>query len=367
MRKILLTLLGVTAILIVCFTSCLKKPETYVYQDGELNLPSTPYNYFDVAGPEVNDLVTLGRVLFYDKHLSKNNTISCASCHIQEHAFGDNKAFSQGFENRRTSRNSMAIHNIGRLSSQIVLPSSTNLFWDGRSNDIKEMVLLPALNHIEMGMASTEQILEKVKGLTYYQPLFVNASIQEITVEDISDALAHFVASINTTDTKFDRVHVTSNPNPEKFTALEEYGESVFNGKYNCGSCHRVALSVYYQNNSRFANIGLDKISQDKGKMGVTGNEFDRGMFKVPGLRNVQFSAPYMHDGRFKTLSEVIDHYSHGIKHNPNLDWHFEENGHARKLNITDYDKKALIAFLHTLTDYDVLTHDCFSNPFANQ
>ncbi len=350
----------------MCFTSCRKEPTGFVHQDGVLNLPNTPYKYFDVGPVDGDALATLGRVLFYDKHLSKNNTISCASCHIQEHAFGDNKALSHGFQNKKTSRNSLAIHNING-GSMFITPFPqpvTQLFWDGRSSDLNEMVLLPALNHIEMGMASTGEILNKIKNLDYYKPLFKDIAVTVPTLDDISSALAHFVVSINAKDTKFDRVKDINGH--EQFTALEEYGESLFNGKYNCNSCHSNPVSSYGSNGS-FINIGLDKQSRDEGLMGVTGNTSDRGKFKAPGLRNIQFSAPYMHDGRFKSLDEVLNHYSHGIQPATNLDRRLMENGQPRKMNISTYDKKALIAFLHTLTDYDVLTHDRFSNPFANQ
>ncbi len=229
------------------------------------------------------------------------------------------------------------------------------------------MVLQPSLNHIEMGMDSREEIIAKIKQLDYYRPLLNKADIGEITDFDISKALGAFIVSINADDTKFDRVHpINQEPPTASFTVLEEYGESIFNGKYDCNSCHKVPLTSYGSNGS-LVNIGLDLKGADKGRMEVTGSEWDRGLFKVPGLRNVQFSAPYMHDGRFKNLNEVLEHYSHNIQNVPNLDWRLLANDRMpRKMNITDYDKKALIAFLNTLTDYDVLTHDRFSNPFIN-
>lgn len=369
MRKLIIVLFSITCIAIVCFASCIKKPETTVYQDGQLSLPSTPYSYFGQTSFNENRLATIGRVLFYDKHLSKNNTISCASCHIQEHAFGDNKALSHGFESKETHRNSIAIHNITGVGQLPTVAFMSNLFWDGRSSNIKEMVLQPAVNHIEMGLASNSEILKKVQTLDYYNGLFYKP-LANITLEDISDALSHFVVSINVIDSKFDQVHPSNGNSPTaQFSALEQHGESIFHGKYNCSSCHNVSLFGYGQNNGRFANIGLDKYSEDKGRMNITGDTFDEARFKVPGLRNVQFSAPYMHDGRFKTLDEVLEHYSHGIQSTPNLDWELQDQNtlQAKQMNITDYDKKALIAFLNTLTDYDVLTHDRFANPFSNQ
>ena len=370
MKNIVILLFSIVVISIISFSSCQKEETQYNRQTGELILPSTPYKYFGSSTSPITNLdlqAQVGRVLFYDRNLSKNNGISCASCHIQSHAFGDNKAFSHGFENKLTERNSIAIHN---LSNGFGFGISQNLFWDGRTTDIAEMVLQPSLNHIEMGMDSRAEIAAKIKKLTYYEELFKDAGYAEINERNISDALVQFVISINVQDSKFDKVHKIGGAAEATFTALERHGESVFNGKYNCNSCHNNPVSSYGNNAGSFVNIGLDKFSEDKGLMGVTGQESDRGKFKVPGLRNVQFSAPYMHDGRFGTLSEVLDHYSHGIENTDNLDPRLRENssnGHAKKMNISDYDKKALIAFLNTLSDYDVLTHDRFSNPFKNQ
>lgn len=364
MKKIILTSAFLLFASVLIFTSCNKKETVYNQQTDELNLPAKPYSYFGGSSATERDLqAQVGRVLFYDRNLSKNNAIACASCHIQVHAFGDNKALSDGFENKKTERNSIAIHNIG---NSFGFNSTENLFWDGRTTSLKEMVLQPSLNHVEMGLTSREEITKKIKSLSYYQPLFDQAGYSDISDASISDALVKFVSSINVQQSKFDLVNSMNVPQA-KFTALEQYGQTIFNGKYNCNSCHNNPISSYGGNANSFVNIGLDKFNQDAGRMGVTGREADRGKFKVPGLRNVQFSAPYMHDGRFATLEEVIDHYSHGIKGVGNLDTRLQENGQAKKMNISDYDKKALIAFLNTLTDYDVLTHDRFSNPFKSQ
>ncbi len=365
MRKIILFTFFTVAMGAVLFSSCIKEPETFNQQTGELRLPDIPYEYFfSGSGPTHWDLkAEVGRVLFYDRNLSKTNAISCASCHIQAHAFGDNKALSDGFENKKTDRNSIAIHN---LTTPFTFGGSNNLFWDGRSTDLNEMVLQPSLNHIEMGMTSRDEITAKIKSLGYYDQLFIDGTFDEINSENIADALVKFITSIQVQNSKFDKVH--SFPMQDRFTALEQYGETLFNGKYNCNGCHSNPISSYGFNNSNFVNIGLDKTSKDAGLMDVTHKESDRGKFKVPGLRNVQFSAPYMHDGRFGTLEEVLNHYSHGVQSVDNLDVRLREaNGDAKQMNITDYDKKALIAFLNTLTDYDVLTHDRFSNPFKNQ
>jgi cytochrome c peroxidase len=153
---------------------------------------------------------------------------------------------------------------------------------------------------------------------------------------------------------------------PADFTAEELEGLSLFNTKYPCASCHN--QSGGYMGGNSFRDIGLNADYTDLGRGAVTGQVTDNGKFKTPSLHNVALSAPYMHDGRFKTLEEVLDHYSHGIQATPNLDPFLLDNGGTvLKMNITEHDKKALIAFLNTFTDYKMVTDPKFSNPFKAQ
>jgi cytochrome c peroxidase len=347
-----------------------------------LELPAQPYNY-DTGG---SNLPTLGRVLFYDRALSINNSVSCSSCHKQELGFADNVQFSTGFEAKLTTRNSMPIQNLGNefvtmdpTNSFII--NSTKLFWDGRETELQSMVLKPLINHVEMGVNDIESFTRKVSSIPYYQDLFTKAyGDATVTSARVASALSSFVRNINTKNTKFDE-HVRKtganlfsvnsvDPAPgftpnSVLSPLEDQGWKLFLQKYDCNSCHQVQAPSGYVMAGTFANIGLDRQYSDNGLSGVTRQSRDDGKFKIPSLRNVALTAPYMHDGRFTTLSDVIDHYKNGIANHPNLDSRLRNrDGTARIMDITEEDKTALIAFLHTLTDNSMLNDPRLSNPF---
>jgi cytochrome c peroxidase len=307
---------------------------------------------------------TLGRVLFYDKKLSLNSTVSCGSCHHQEKAFADGLKVSTGFEGRVTERNSMGITNP-------ILQN--NLFWDSRSKTLHDLSLQPVQNHIEMGMENLDRLVEKLENTDYYRPLFKKAfGSEEITPKNISSAMSQFVASITSNRAKFDQ---GQSKNFSNFTDLEKLGKDIFHSdRGQCSSCHGgnnfSALDGPFDayggggsfgtsnNDLRGAtNIGLDLVYKDNG----LGN----GKFKIPGLRNVALTGPYMHDGRFNTLEEVINHYSNGVKPHKHLDVKFTDGkGNVKHINFTTIEKKALVAFLNTLTDTEMTTNPKWSNPF---
>ena len=317
---------------------------------------------------------TLGRVLFYDRALSINNSVACASCHLQANAFSDNVAHSKGFAGSITPRNSMAIVNVG---------INNNLFWDSRAQSVPELVSQPILNHIEMGMENTEDLINKLKKIAYYAPLFEAAfGTGPITSEKIADGMSQFLTSIKSTNSKFDQGVASNFAN---FSNLELTGKNIFmSDRAQCVQCHAgVNFSAPDNNPMIFnggsgpiidpgfpgggggygspevrgtANIGLDLIYADQGKA--------NGKFKIPSLRNIALTAPYMHDGRFTTLAQVINHYSQDIKPHTSLDDKFVgKNG----LNFTDAEKKALVAFLNTLTDHSMVGDAKFSSPFVVQ
>lgn len=306
--------------------------------------------------------VELGRVLFYDSHLSVNNAISCGSCHKQALAFSDNVSASRGFQNMLTSRNAPPIQNVG--SGFFFMNSE--LFWDGREFFLQSMVLKPILNHVEMGMSDMDAVVERVRNLPYYADLFDRAyGSPEITSEGIATALADFTGSIFSFSTRFDQY---INGNQSALTAIELQGKNLFFDKYNCNSCHQTQEPNGYQTGGGFVNIGLDVNYVDKGRGGFTHNTADDGKFKIPNLRNVALTAPYMHDGRFATLDAVLEHYSHGIVNHPNLDPRLKGNdGQALKLNISAEERTAIIAFLNALTDFTMITNPEYSNPFKVQ
>jgi cytochrome c peroxidase len=308
---------------------------------------------------------TLGRVLFYDKKLSLNNTVSCASCHHQEKAFADGLQFSTGFEGRVTTRNSMAIVNP-------ILQN--NLFWDSRSKTIHDLSLQPVQNHIEMGMEDLNRLVSKLENTEYYKPLFKKAfGTNEINPTNISKALSQFVASITTSRSRFDAGSIN---NFNNFSELEKMGMELFNSdKAKCSSCHGGGnMSALdgpndpYGGGGSFSavqdlrgatNIGLDIVYKDNG----LGN----GKFKIPSLRNIELTGPFMHDGRFKTLEEVVNHYTNGIKPHQHLDVKFTDGkGNVKPLNLNSIEKKAIIAFLKTLTDQEMTKDPKWSNPFRS-
>jgi cytochrome c peroxidase len=332
-------------------------------------LPFIDFNNQFQSGQNVkvtNHGATLGRVLFYDKKLSLNNTVACGSCHLQSKAFSDGEALSKGFEGRITSRNSMAISN-----PQL----ANNLFWDSRSSTIQDLSLLPVQNHIEMGMENLATLEKKLQSTSYYPQLFQNAfGTSTITKELISDAMSQFVASLVTKNSKFDEAQQNGF---STFTQLELHGMNLFNGSALCSSCHAGASmsapdapggaygsssnngggSGSNANPKGTTNIGLDLVPTDLGK--------ENGNFKIPSLRNIALTAPYMHDGRFKTLSDVLNHYTSGIKPTQNLDVKFRNlNGSVKHIQMSEADKIAIVAFLNTLTDYTYTTDKKYSNPF---
>lgn len=301
-----------------------------------------------------NKKMAVGRTLFYDDGLSLNSRISCATCHKQSMAFADNLSFSKGFDGRLTKRNSPTILNMG---------ASATFFWDMSVNSLPDQVVMPITDHIEMGIPNHEVLIERIKEKPYYEELFSQAYGSEaITIDKVSDALAQFVVSINSFSSKFD--------DPIDFTELELLGRSVFI-ESRCNNCHTAmtvaAGNVVVEGGNPYtggsvpaarsaANIGLDFVPRDPG----AGN----GAFKIPTLRNLSYTAPYMHDGRFTTLDEVIDHYDSGIKDTEHLDSRLINNGRPMRLGLTQLEKEALKAFLLTFNDHEIVQNPMYSDPF---
>lgn len=366
------SILLVIALCTTAFLAC-EKENVIQHQPKQLQLPDEPYSYevsfpdhFGFNGlvdrmnrdetqvPEITDHgATLGRVLFYDTKLSLNNSVACGSCHIQSKAFSDGKTLSPGFKGRMTTRNSMSIGN------NIL---SENLFWDSRSPSILDLTLQPVKNHIEMGMENMDILTAKLTATDYYPDLFEKAfGDAQITEQRISNAMAQFLCSMTTNKAKYDEGMEEGFSN---YTPMELMGKDLFlSNETQCASCHSgsnfAAQEFFgpYQRTLGTANIGLDLNYKDEGK--------GRGHFRIPSLRNIALTAPYMHDGRFETLEEVIDHYDSGIQAHPDLDDRFKDRrGNPVRLNLNAVEKTALIAFLHTLTDEEYIEDPRFSNPF---
>jgi len=351
--------------LVAVVYSCKKSSNVVGGGTVSLDLPATPYNYFPNSIPDTivgspNNVATLGRVLFYDTHLSVNNAVSCGSCHKQALAFADNAALSSGFQGLPTKRNTIAITDEG---------GSSSFFWDGRENNIRNLALRPLTNHVEMGIVDSTSLTGKLASLPYYSKLFIAAyGDNNITSTRISSAIALFMEAITSDNTRLDQFNAG---NTSVLTAQELEGKFLFDSKYNCGSCHNNGGggSSGYGGGSFdstvFLDNGLDATYTDFGRGTVTGFSTDYGKFKVPDLRNVAVTGPYMHDGRFTTLDQVLDHYSSGVMKSPNLDSRLMDGqGNPQQVNIPDGDRQAIIAFLGTLTDYSMITDPKFSNPF---
>ncbi len=349
-----------------------RKDLPYQYQSANLSLPAQPLNYSDQTLPahfssikeavrqKVTDQgATLGRVLFYDTKLSLTNNTACASCHLQEKGFADPVAFSKGFDGGSTKRN----------ASSIVNPIATSsFFWDARESDLRDMVLRPIENHIEMGMDNFDALVKKLSALDYYKPLFKDAfGDEQVTKERIAEGLSQFLNSMVTANSKFDRSEPNGwgSNNSAIFTAPEQRGMNLFFGQARCATCHNPSATQFdgFFGSEATANIGLDLDPADKGMGANTPGQ--EGVFKVPSLRNVTLTAPYMHDGRFKTLEDVVNHYNENIQPVPNLHWGLQDGqGGALKLGLNAQDKADLIAFLQTLTDETFTTDERFANPF---
>lgn len=302
--------------------------------------------------------IELGRHLFYETKLSGDNTQSCASCHNQELAFTDNgRRFSTGITGAVGSRNSMALFN---------LMWTNRFFWDGRVATLRQQVLLPIEDPIEMH-ESLQNAVAKLQQTTLYPDLFGKAfGSEDVTTERMAKALEQFILSIQSTDSKFDRFRVNPVLNP--LSAEETRGFNIFMREFSppgsgrpvgadCFHCHGTHLFTV----NNFTNNGLDE-NPSVGFSIVSNDPNDIGKFKTPSLRNVAVTAPYMHDGRFATLEDVLDHYNEHLKLSPTLDPNLKSQGVG--LGLTAQDKSDIIAFLHTLTDSVYLNNPAYKSPF---
>jgi cytochrome c peroxidase len=376
---------------ILILASCEREQLPNAEPQGAPVLPAQAYDY--ASKHDVNsDYATLGRVLFYDKQLSVNNTTACGSCHMQKSAFATNNRFDRGFDGQLLTRNSPSIQGFRGFEAEPIqdptfppkngVPTADNqknvlLFWDGRQSNLADMVLNPVLNHKEMSMPDFDALTKKLGSIPYYQDLFTKAyGTSEATKEKIALALEAFICCLNTKSAA-NKPEEKPIPTLADVKTQEDMGKFLFHNKYNCAECHdqkptNGGPAEPYGNPSPddpgitpMFNIGLDEVAVDKGLGRLTGLPGDIGMFKVPTLQNISATAPYMHDGRFANLNDVLDHYSHGIKQNPNLSSKFRNvDGTAKKLNISAAEKSAIIAFLNTLRDDDFLTSPMYSDPF---
>ena len=355
------------------WTGCNKESETVpAPPDPEIpeELPDydpTPYelnySYFpDPKLPEDNSLtvqkVQLGRMLFYEKKLSKGETQSCADCHLQVDGFSDIRQFSLGVDDLPGKRQAMGIFNMAWHNS--------GFFWDGRAPMLRDQALMPIQDPLEMN-ETLENAVAKVQAEKKYRFQFARAFGDDtVTSERMGLAMEQFMLTILSMNAKFDKVLLGE----ATYTEAEQRGHDLFftefdpNGTDKGGECFHCHAGVNFTNN-KYMNNGLDSQSEwtDMGYFETTGLDGDRARFKVPSLRNIAVTPPYMHDGRFETLEEVVDHYTHGVKDSPTIDDIMQYNLDPG-LPLTDQDKADLVAFMKTLTDESFLTNEEYSDPF---
>jgi cytochrome c peroxidase len=292
--------------------------------------------------------VELGRVLFYDPVLSEDSTISCASCHLQQTNFTHvDHMLSHGIYGRKGTRNSLSIMNIAW---------SKNFMWDGGVNHIEVQPLAPIENPVEMN-SSLKAILPKLKRSAVYQKKFqeVYGKNKDITGEYVLKALSQYMLTLQSYNSKYDRVQ-RKEPG-EVFTESETRGLQLF--RMHCASCHTEPLFT----NNGFENNGLepDPYLKDGGRIKVTKELSDSLKFKVPSLRNIELSYPYMHDGRFRNIQMVLFHYSEDIHQTINISEKLPQ-----PLKFSEQNKNDMVAFLKTLTDTTFLNNPAFGYKGAN-
>lgn len=297
-----------------------------------LGLPPIPW---PENNPYSKEKAELGRLLYFDKRLSTNNTVSCATCHTVSGAFTDNLTVSIGIDGHQGTRNAPTVINAGYLKL---------LFWDGRAKSLEEQAEGPMQNPKEMTLykdphEAHQQCLLRIKGIKGYQELFKQVFNKDhIDLEDVVAAIATFERTVLSGNSPFDK-YVAGDKSA--MTKEQIHGMRVFK-ETGCVNCHPAPLFT----DERFANIGvgMEKKNPDLGRYEITKNKNDWGAFKVPMLREVEYTYPYMHDGCFSTLEEVVDYYNDGGFKNPNL------HPLMKPLHLSKEDKQALVAFLKALS-----------------
>lgn len=344
----------------------LVQPNAFSKPGPAYTLPLPP-GVLEPVIPEDNPLtkekIELGKKLFFDKRLSAEDTISCATCHDPEKGFADGKAIAIGIKERKGTRNSPTVLNAAFFDTQ---------FWDGRAITLEEQAKQPIINPKEMGMPSHDALVEKVSGIPEYQTAFRAVfGIEKITIDHIAMAIASFERTLIIFNSPFDRFIAGGK---DAISASAQRGWKLFQGKARCITCHEFNTSYPFFTNNKFHNIGVamkgkdfeslarkaagpgadpsvlaqEEASSELGRYLVTKEPKDIGAFKTSGLRNIDLTAPYMHDGSEPTLESVVEFYNKGGVPNPNLD------GGIRPLNLSEDEKKDLVELMKSLTSDDI-------------
>jgi len=352
----------------ISIQSCADDDTTDNTHNG-IQLDNTPYglNLGNFEPPSIapdNQLtaqgVRLGRMLFYEKRMSKDGSMSCASCHKQANAFTDTNQFSTGVMGKVGGRQAMSVFNMAWNKNEF--------FWDGRAHLLRDQSLKPVEDSLEMN-ESVDHVIQKLTSDQQYKDQFTRAfGSSEITKSRMELALEQFMNSIVSVDSKYDRFLSGATT----LDSNEERGRVLFFAEYNPGfpnlsgaDCQHCHAGVNFKND-KYLNNALDSDAnmQDNGRMNATGRASDKGKFKVTSLRNIALTPPYMHDGRFKTLEEVVDHYNSGMVNSSTIDPALIYPLNNGGLRLSAADKRDLIAFLKTLTDNVMLHNPEYSDPF---
>ncbi|MFO0708062.1 MAG: cytochrome c peroxidase [Nitrospira sp.] len=331
-----LTVVVVVAVTAIQGTGLAESPKSAGQASGEytLTLPLgldkdavviTPGN------PLTKEKVELGRTLFFDKRLSRDGTVACASCHLPAKAYTDGQPVSTGIKGLKGGRSAPTAINRVFASAQ---------FWDGRAATLEEQSIGPFVSPVEHGFINHDEMVAKMRKIPGYRKLFQEVFGREIVIEDVGKAIASFQRTLVSGNSPADRFDVGGDQ-----SALSEEakrGLELFRGKARCIRCH----SNFNFTDEKFHNLGIgwDTNTVDLGRYMVTKNPEDIGAFKTPTLREIAHTAPYMHDGRFKTLEEVVNFYNSGGIKNPHLD------NTIIPLELTDQEKKDVVAFLRSLS-----------------
>ncbi len=330
MKKIgLIVFFGILFFIVLGFTHLCFTP---IYFEVPKGFPKPVYDFKN--NPLTEEGFQLGRKLFYDPILSRDSSISCASCHLQQTGFTHvDHDLSHGIDGKIGNRNSLALQN---------LAWNKTFMWDGGINHLDVQAIAPITSKVEMDEI-LENVVTKLNNNKEYQELFQKAfGTKKITGQLTLKAISQFVVSLTTSNSKYDKVIRKE----EKFTEMEKKGYKLF--KQNCASCHKEPL--FSSNDFKNNGLPIDTTLNDFGRMKITQNPKDSLLFKIPTLRNIEFTFPYMHDGRFKTLNEVIKHYNSGIQKSKTL-----SNELHKPMNLSDNQRVELLSFLKTLTDKEFL------------
>ena len=328
--------------------SCVCNPSTgptaYTLQVPAIFDRLLPAPIIPADNPMTVEGVALGKKLFFEKKLSGDNTLACAGCHFPAYSFDDTSRFSIGIDFIRGTRNAMPIFNVA-------WNTQNKYFWDGRANGLEEQAFGPVVNPIEMH-ETWPNAVAKLQADSDYPNLFKKAfGTSTIDSVMVSKAIAQYERTLISGNSRFDKfVMKTGTLTPQELSGFQIFMNEA---KGDCFHCHGDATNPKWTDNI-FHNNGLDAVFADNGLGDITGNPADNGKFKTPSLRNLKYTAPYMHDGRFQTLDEVIDHYSGGLQNSLTIDPLMKKVS-SGGVSLTILEKADLKAFLLSLTDEEFI------------